>query len=78
MPMHQGARPFQDLSREHQVLGRGCTKAIARMRGLYERTKRGHGGAMLLGSFGRMWPSSPHGRANAVARAREACGRHKR
>ncbi|MED6140139.1 hypothetical protein PIB30_090201, partial [Stylosanthes scabra] len=36
-----GARPFQDLSREHQVLGRGCTKAIARMRGPCGHAKRG-------------------------------------
>ncbi|MED6177517.1 hypothetical protein PIB30_098853 [Stylosanthes scabra] len=35
------ARPFQDLSREHQVLGRGRTKAIARMRGPCGRTKMG-------------------------------------
>ncbi|MED6186357.1 hypothetical protein PIB30_065887 [Stylosanthes scabra] len=40
------------------------------------RAKRGRGGAMLLGSFGRMWPSSPRGRAKAIARGMRA--RHKR
>ncbi|MED6122386.1 hypothetical protein PIB30_039219 [Stylosanthes scabra] len=43
--------------------------------GRADAPRRGRECAIQLGSFGRMWPSSLCGRAKAIPRAREACGR---
>ncbi|MED6220380.1 hypothetical protein PIB30_044259 [Stylosanthes scabra] len=70
-----GARTFQQLVRKHQVLGRGRATAIVRTHDHARAPGDGRERATHLCSFGRMWPSSPRGRAKAIARAREACGR---
>ncbi|MED6133099.1 hypothetical protein PIB30_025251 [Stylosanthes scabra] len=67
--------PFSSSSKSTKCWGvdaprpsRGHTRRMSAPRKGRER-------AMQLGSFGRMWPSSPRGCAKAIARVREACGR---